>query len=78
MKGHTLPGIKQRPSPAKLFGVDDAIAAAIISAATTAATTAGSAISRAGKKKRQERVEIARRKGTAANFETPGTETKIV
>ena len=79
MKGHTLPGIKQKESPAKLFGVDDVIAAAIITAATSAASAGvQGGVSNAKAKKKQKMEAVGKSSEAIAGMKAPGSKTRII
>tara|TARA_R100001377_G_C3180189_1_gene106333 strand:+ start:246 stop:521 length:276 start_codon:yes stop_codon:yes gene_type:complete len=83
MKGHTLPGIKQKESPAKLLGIAALTTAALVKAAIGGAVSAGigkgvGAISKAKAKK-----EAAKNKANEAAIRSTegmggiGTKTKL-
>ena len=89
MKGHTLPGIKQKASPVKILGIATLTAAALAKAAAASAAAAAvtqgvGAISKKNASKKAEKLDLkneAKKKteeSTQAISGDMGSKTKIV
>jgi len=80
MKGHTLPGIKQKKSPVKDFGL---ISGPLIAAAVSAAIGAGAkAAAKPGQRKKAAKLEAQNKAKEASAKSTEGmgdigTKTKL-